>query len=229
MRLIRLKHELEAHGLALCGAFAVSPDDRVPPLADAMPAAALVLVGNVGSSLWPRFAASPEYRDGRRDPLDRWSRRIGDTLAARYGARALYPFGGPPHHPFQHWASRAEPVHPSPLGLVIHAEYGLWHAYRFALALDHVPDDLAPMAEHVSPCLACTERPCLDACPVDAFTGSGYRIGACAQHLRDTPDGACMRLGCAARHACPVGAPSRYGSAHAAFHMQAFVIARAAE
>ncbi|MCE8017040.1 hypothetical protein HOP62_13260 [Halomonas sp. MCCC 1A17488] len=229
MRLFQLKHELEAHGLVLRGAFEVEPEDHVPPIAHAIPAAALVLVGNVGSSLWPQFAASPEYCDGRRDPLDRWSQRIGEALAARYGARALYPFGGPPHYPFQRWASRAESVHPSPLGLVIHAEYGSWHAYRFALALDHVPDDLAPMAEHESPCLGCAERACLDACPVDAFTGSEYRIGACAQHLRDMPDGACMRLGCAARRACLVGAPSRYDSQHAAFHMQAFVFARSSE
>ena len=67
---------------------------------------------------------SPEARDGRADPLDRWSRRVVDALAAALGARALYPFDGPPHWPFQRWARRAEAVHVSPLGLLIHPDYG---------------------------------------------------------------------------------------------------------
>ena len=56
-----------------------------------------------------------------------------DPLARSVGAMALYPFDGPPYRPFQRWAMRAEPVAPSPLGLFIHPEYGLWHAYRAAL------------------------------------------------------------------------------------------------
>src|SRR4030095_137820 len=32
------------------------------------------------------------------------------------------------------WAMRAEAVAPSPLGILIHPDYGLWHAYRGALA-----------------------------------------------------------------------------------------------
>lgn len=81
MRLSRLNSELAAHGLVLHGAFEVRADDAVPPVRDEVPAAALALVGNVGSSMWPHFSVSPEYRDGGLDPLDRWSRRIGDALA----------------------------------------------------------------------------------------------------------------------------------------------------
>ena len=43
------------------------------------------------------------------------------TLAQNLGAVALYPFGGPPYWPFQQWAQRCEPVHPSPLGLLTRA------------------------------------------------------------------------------------------------------------
>jgi hypothetical protein len=104
----------------------------------------LVLLGNVGSSLWPAFSISPEYRDGRENPLDRWSRRVGHDLAARFDGQALFPFGGPPYQPFLRWAARAETVHGSTLGMLIHPRYGLWHAHRFALAL---PESLASPSE----------------------------------------------------------------------------------
>ena len=61
-------------------------------------------------------------------------RSTGGAAASSTGWRAisarsaLFPFGGPPHFPFQQWARRAEPVHPSPIGLLIHPIYGLWHS-----------------------------------------------------------------------------------------------------
>ena len=95
----------------------------------------IVLAGMAGRDGWPAFAASAEARDGADHPLDRWSRRVIDALARDLGAVALYPFGGPPHWPFQQWARRAEPVHPSPIGILIHPAYGLWHSYRGALGI----------------------------------------------------------------------------------------------
>ena len=95
----------------------------------------IVLAGMAGRDGWSAFAASPEARDGMDHPLDRWSRRVIEALARELGATALFPFGGPPFWPFQQWARRAEPVHPSPIGLLIHPRYGLWHCYRGALGL----------------------------------------------------------------------------------------------
>ncbi|MEI9982759.1 MAG: hypothetical protein WDN69_05835 [Aliidongia sp.] len=84
----------------------------------------LALLGFVGREGWPEFAGSAEARDGVPDPLDRWSRRIIGRLAERHGAAAFFPFGGPPFLPFGAWAKRTEPVHPSPLGLLIHPDWG---------------------------------------------------------------------------------------------------------
>lgn len=224
-----MQRALDAYGLRVRGGFPVDAADGVPAASDGG-AGALLLVGNAGSAMWPAFAAAPEARDGRPDPLDRWSRRIGEALAARFAARALFPFGGPPHHPFQRWAARAEPLHASPLGLLIHPQYGLWHAYRFALWFADVPADLPVPGrpEAGSPCAACVARPCLLACPVGAFDGQGYDVARCTALLRAQPDAPCNTAGCAARRACPHGAAHRYLPEHARFHMRAFVQAQPA-
>jgi hypothetical protein len=215
---------VERIGLAPRGAFALGPQERVGPLADVR---TLVLIGVVGAKGWDAFAASVEARDGEAHPLDRWSRRVIDWLAKDVGATALYPFGGPPHWPFQRWAQRAEPVHPSPLGLLIHPVYGLWHSYRGALGLCEAID-LAPRDAGRAPCETCAGRPCLSACPVGAFSPAGYDVEACAAHLRSAAGQACMAGGCLARRACPVGTQYSQGSDQAQFAMRAFLRARSA-
>ena len=225
--LAALRAEAGRHGLLLRGAFAPEEADGVPALASGGAARALVLFGNAGSSLWEAFAGSPEYRDSAPDPLDRWSRRIGEELAKRFGGEALFPFGGPPHHPFLRWARKAEALFSSPVGMLIHPEYGLWHAYRFALAFAEPLEGHAapPIAE--SPCTRCSTRPCLTACPAGAFTESGHRVERCIAYLESHPNAACWTGGCRVRHACPVGQAYRYLPAQAEFHMRAFVARQA--
>ena len=104
-----------------------------------------------GRDGWDAFAASPEASDGCADPLDRWSRRVIEALARELGATALFPFGGPPWLPFQQWARRAEPVHASPIGILIHPRYGLWHSYRGALGFSEALAVPEPEAA-ASPC-----------------------------------------------------------------------------
>jgi hypothetical protein len=213
---------IEQRGLTAHGAFALDDDERKDEFAEV---ATIALVGLAGRRGWAAFSGSPEAQDGVADPLDRWSRRVVDTLAAELGARALYPFGGPPHRPFQRWARRAQPMHPSPLGLLIHRRDGLWRGYRGALAFAErlaIPRRRAA----ASPCEACVARPCLSACPVGAFASDGYDVGACASHLRRPEGRACMEGGCLARRACPVGAERAHEPTQAAFHMRAFLAAR---
>ena len=128
---------ISATGLVPRGALAVEEKERRGELADVR---TIVLAGMAGRDGWSAFAASPEAADGADDPLDRWSRRVIEALARDLGAQALFPFGGPPFWPFQQWARRAEPVHPSPIGLLIHPVYGLWHSYRGALAFREALD-----------------------------------------------------------------------------------------
>ena len=206
-------------GLVPRGALILEESERAGEFADIR---TIVLAGMVGRDGWEAFAASPEASDGLADPLDRWSRRLIESLARDLGAKALFPFGGPPFLPFQQWAQRAEPVHSSPIGLLIHPYYGLWHAYRGAIGFPEefaVPEPaLAP-----SPCETCSGRWCLKTCPVGAFSEAGYDVAACAGHLRSAAGGDCMDFGCRARRACPVGADHVYGPEQASFLMRAFL------
>ena len=225
MDLTPIERLLAVHGLHLRGGFNPEADDGVPPLADGRAPATLILIGNIGSGLWSAFPGSLEAADGAPDPLNRWTQRVIGGIARELGAEPLFPFGVPPYLPFQRWAMRAEAVAPSPLGILIHPDYGLWHAYRAALAF---AERLALPArvERALPCDSCPDRPCLSACPVGAFSGRGYDVQACIGHIGRPAGAACMGDGCLARRACPVGRAYGYGAAQARFHMAAFLAAR---
>jgi len=220
-----LTQALARHGLRLRGGFATDSAIDVEILRVAPWARTLILVGNVGSELWNKSGAAIAAL-GDPDPLDRWTRAVIEPIAASADGLALFPFAGPPYWPFQRWAERAEGVRQSPIGIQIHPEFGLWHAYRAAILLRDVI--VLPRPEHAHPCDACVDRPCLTHCPVNAFSSAGYAVDRCVEHLVavQNESGSCNDVGCLARLACPVGAAWRYRPEHARFHMRAFVKAR---
>ena len=116
---------------------------------------------------------------------------------------------------------RAEGLKLSPLGILMHPEYGLWHAYRGALLFD-VEIDVPPLREVLHLCDLCVGKPCLKACPVEAYTASGFDHAACLAHVRSDGGSACMSGGCFDRNACPYGTEYRYARDQQAFHMEAF-------
>jgi hypothetical protein len=209
--LTELTDALAHYGLRPCGAF--HPEAGEAGLENA---GTLLLVGYAGGVMWDAFAP---HNDELPHPLDRWTRQVLDPIAEKLGARVLYPFGEQ-HWPFQRWAQRADTVYPSPLGILIHPKYGLWHAYRAALLFaEHLP--LPSRQEAASPCDSCTQKPCLTACPVAAFSLDGYDVSACATHLASAASN-CCEVGCHARNACPIGRDWRYPEAQIRFHMAAF-------
>jgi hypothetical protein len=218
----RLTRGLAPHGLLCRGGFHPQPGDDVPTRADGARVATVVMIGNAGPALWPAFTGSPEYRTRQAHALDAWTRRVVDGIAPEVGAEACYPFGGPPHLPFQRWAMRADTVWVSPLQILIHPEFGLWHAYRAALLfVERLA--LPERAAGARPCDACTDRPCLAACPVDAFTATAYDYARCRDHVRSDAGRACLTTGCLARQACPIGRTARHAPAQAEWHMRGFI------
>lgn len=223
-----LEGALAPYGLRVRGGWVPTGSDPLPSMPDGRAAAVVWMVGQVGSACWDAFTSSTPFSDGQDHPMDRWSKSIATPLARQWGGVALFPSDGPPYLPFARWASRAEALQTSPLKLQIHAEYGLWHAYRFALALPVLSDDdaavLASAVRWPEPdlCARCEGQPCLLTCPVQAFGKAGYDVPRCAAHLHGLEGQDCMSSGCLARRACPIGAEFRYTPAHAAFHMASF-------
>jgi hypothetical protein len=186
-----------------------------------MPAESLLLVGIAGASHWPYFrrwrAAQPAELA---DPLDRWTRAVLEPIATSVNARAVFPFEKP-YLPFQQWAMRAEGLRSSPLGILMHPQYGLWHAYSAALLFEHeLPIPTPGEQDHL--CDACVGKPCLKACPVAAYSHAGFGLQACLGHVRSAARGTCRSTGCLDRNACPYGAAYRYPADMQAFHMAAF-------
>lgn len=217
MRLSDVKAAAEQAGVAFRGVFHPDKDDLPTGLA----VGTIVMLGFVGAAQWQGFVASPEYRDGRAHPLDRWSLRVIGALAKELGATPLFPFAGPPFMPFIRWAKKSEPVHQSAMGMLIHPDYGLWHAWRGALGFQERLD-LPSKDERPSPCETCVEKPCLAGCPVSAFDGTGsFNVRACGAHIRRAEGATCMS-GCLSRRACPIGSEHRYSPEQAAFHMKSF-------
>lgn len=176
----------------------------------------LLLLGPLEPGFWPAIQAAPEW--GGPDPVDRWSRRVIGRLACDLGAKALFPFGGPPYHPFYAWALRTGRAWDSPVRLLVHATQGLWVSFRGALALRQ---DLALPPPAPRPCDGCA-KPCLAACPAGALTGRGYDVPACHAWL-DSAEGAdCMSEGCAVRRACPVSQSYARMPEQSAYHMRQF-------
>ena len=214
-----IETECGAHGLALRGGFVAAAADGVPAIgtSEETPAVTVLMIANTGPAMWDAFTA--ERGEGR-NPLDAWTRTAVEPIAARYGAHAVYPFDRPPL-PFQRWAARAWPLFPSPLGLLIDTEFGLWHALRAAL-LFPTAVALPERPARASPCLACADKPCLGACPVGAYTATGFDYVSCRGHIATSAGAACTNDGCRARDACPVGREHRYADEQVRFHMRAF-------
>ena len=174
----------------------------------------LLLIGHRGSDCWPFFRASDEAQDGAPHPLDRWSARV--IQAAAPNMTFVSPSEGPPFPPL-HALARGGALHPSPLGMLAHSEFGLWVAIRGLLLSDEPLPASAPQAAPAPADFAA----CFDACPVHAFDETGYKAQACARYLLEDRTRACWS-GCLARKACTRGSAQAYEASHAHFHMDAF-------
>ena len=185
-------------------------------------ARAAAVVGSGGPAFFDRFAnGSPESVDGAPNPLDRFTKRVADSVVA--GALApfaaphavYFPFdGAEPLIPFQRLGRAAGLGGPGPLGLQIHPVFGPWWAYRALVVVDRELPARDPIGDGCAGC----DAPCVGACPAHAVARAGFAVAAC--HARRLVAEPC-RLSCAARIACVRGPEHRYRDAELAFHMAA--------
>jgi hypothetical protein len=216
-----LSDALARHGLILRGGFDFAEGEGAPPGPSGEPACSVVLVGHGGGSIWSHFQTWLKgHTDTSANPLDDWSRAVLDAIAGDFGARAVFP-SDQPYLPFQRWAMKAEGLKLSPLGILIHPEFGLWHAYRGALLFD-VERKIQLPAEPIHLCDLCDGKPCLSSCPANAVSMNGFNVMRCGEHVQSNAGSDCRERGCLARSACPLDS-YRYNIEQVAFHMAAYL------
>ncbi len=87
---------LDGTGMVARGGFAPVADDGVPQLADGRSVRTVVVIGNVGGAIWPRFRR--EQPQGA-NPLDTWTRSLLAPIARRFDADFVHP-SDEPFRPF---------------------------------------------------------------------------------------------------------------------------------
>lgn len=167
-----------------------------------------------GRDFGEAFDASPEARDGRADPVDRFTERIvsGAILRRRdphVAARAVYYWeqqdGG--FADFVALGRACGMGSPSRLGILVHPQYGPWISIR-AVILTQAALSVTPALQTPGPCDDCP-APCAAACPGAALASRDFDVSAC---VRTTLSRETCRLRCDARRACVVGSEHAYTS-----------------
>ena len=234
-----LHTHLNSYGMRVFGALAIESDE-VPNLVSTSSPLTAILIGNAGPDMWNVLVEG--FDDGQDlsaldDPMDTWTRRIIEKtyhaiasdlphMVDNKPIQVVFPFDGPPHYPFQKWAIRTGEFYVSPIGPLIHHEFGLWAGFRAAIICEHEATEERQDEKPGSPCESCSEKPCLSTCPVNAFGAEGYDVPACSTYLKTSDGVECMAGGCQARRACPVGDAYRQTPAQAQFHISKFLTAR---
>jgi len=212
--LAEISAQLAGHGLCARGGLLRRSTDDLPPHVQS-----IVLIGNVGADMWQPFFDAQKPGE---HPMDEWTSSVLTPIAREFGADVVFPFSGPPYYSFQRWAERAEALNQSPIGPMIHPEFGLWHAYRGAFLFDADLGFAEPQPQS-SPCASCAEKPCVPSCPVSAFESGTYDVKSCRTYVASADGTVCREQGCQARQACPVGASYQYPTAQQAYHMVHFL------
>lgn len=186
----------------------------------------LLLLGNGGQDFWRAFCRG---RAPGEHPVDDFSARVSEQALQRLlpatERRRLFPA---PDCPLllQRAMARAGWHAPSPLGVGMHAEFGLWSACRAAwwLAAElELPAAGLPAGERrderADHCAQCVEKPCLAACPGRALSSDRPpQLERCADYR--LLDGSDCADTCLARLACPVAPEHRYSDEQLNYHYQ---------
>ncbi len=183
-----------------------------------------VLLGPSGPGFWTMFQTTPEWQDGGKDPVDRWSERVISAMATELRAEPLFPFGAKAGN-FLQLPLDSGAAWQSPVGMLVHADAGLMVSYRGALVFGHDVDlhaETEPGGAPVKPCNTC-DAPCTTACPVGALTPAGYDVPTCHAFMKTEAGQDCLQKGCLVRRACPVSQSYGRDPEQSGYHMSVFL------
>lgn len=212
MSLVAFRQALAQAALDLVGAVAadtaralvMGPD----PLGDAR---SVVVVASGGRGFWQRL----EQRPGEEHPIDRAGHEAIATALPHLGAARLLPLEDRDRFDLRRLAAAAGLGVVSPhLSLLLHPTYGPWVSVRGVVVVDDALPATGPL-DGFDPCGPCA-RPCLDACPVGAYSRAApFDVTACARHRLRSDEAPSPPVSCAsrchARDACVIGREHAYG------------------
>ena len=184
------------------------------PIADG---GTILLLGNGGQDFWQKFTLNIPAGD---DPVDIFSAEASEQVLEKccpgLKRKLLFPTDECPVL-LQRLMLQAGWHTPSPLGIGMHAEYGLWNACRAVWWLDAELEQAMPQKTVVDHCAHCVDTPCMTACPAKAL-GEGRMplLNRCADY-RLSDDSVCEQT-CVAREACPVATEHRYTAEQLSYH-----------
>ncbi len=187
-----------------------------------------LVVASTGTLFWQKFkasfyGASNSISYQGENPLDDWTKAIFSPIAQKYDAGYYHP-SDTPYLPFQHYCLVYNEVigkpifHKSPLNILFHYHYGLWHGLRGLLAFkqEGMIDAVHPDVEQ-NQCENCETQPCIKACPSEAVQENGFIVKNCEKYIVSS-DNKCYES-CIARMACPYGVENLYPSEKSSYLM----------
>ncbi len=176
----------------------------------------LVMLGHGGRQFWEAMSEN-DWKVA--DPIDTYSIRIANLFIEQTLPSFDNLFLFPKQNyliPLQQLGELAGWCHPSPLGLGISPQFGVWYAYRAAF-LTSAPLPLTSFPTKASPCDSCQTKPCIFTCPVEAVGNiDQFNLTNCAEH-RIAVQSSCADR-CLARMACPIAPEHRYSLAQINYH-----------
>ena len=202
----------------------------------------LLLCGHAGTELWQNVKDEGWFEQSA-DPIDAYSAHWLNMVFQRYQKRAqqqgcefdfqlIFPALDQVHAKsipalnLQALGKSAGWHHTSPFMVGIHPHYGTWYAYRGVMVFSTNADlnQLFPelgslLVENTSstssPCVSCSTRPCIAACPADALQ-QGFNAELCHRYRLEYHS-LCEKQ-CIARQVCPLGTEFKYSDEQQAYH-----------
>ena len=180
--------------------------------------ARILLLGHGGKQLWRAMERADTF--SANDPVDTFSINTTRHFLEHYlgspPSLLLYPTAGI-NVPLQQLGTLAGWHQPSPLGIGMNVEFGLWWAYRTAVYIRaDLPLIKQPLPE-LSTCGQCVDKTCVLACPSKAVHAVGPLNFPACMELRLRPQSLCANQ-CVSRRACPIAPEHEYTTAQMTHH-----------
>ncbi len=176
----------------------------------------IILLAQGGRELWGHL---PHPLIELEDPIDNFAieaMKVFGQSALEGDFKILFPLTSY-LLPLQKLGRELNLSRPSPLGLDINFDFGVWFAFRGVMITKKNIPIVKPNA-FLSPCLSCTSQECLKMCPVGAISiDQPFDIKTCGDY-RFSKNSKCTDR-CLERLSCPYKAEHRYEIEQTQYHM----------